>query len=85
MPSLSVIMSEEIRVVWKNGAVYNGDCVCNRVNLVAVKAGVKTNNKPRLNTLHVAENVWAVIRRCELGVVSLLACLGQFHIFSHMR
>lgn len=72
-----------MRAVWKNGAVYNGDCVCNRVNLEAVTAGVKTNNKLRLDTVHGAEICQLGIRLDELGALSQMACLGQFHILSN--
>lgn len=44
-----------MRAVWKNGAEYNGDCVGNRVNGVAVKAGVQTNNGLKPGAVRGAE------------------------------
>lgn len=44
-----------MRAVWKNGAEYNRDCVGNRVNGVAIKAGVQTNNGLRPGAVHGAE------------------------------
>lgn len=44
-----------MRAVWKNGTEYNRDCVGNRVNGVAVKAGVQTNNGLRPGAVHGAE------------------------------
>ena len=41
-----------MRAVWKNGPQHNGDCVGNRVNGVAVKAGVQPNNGFRPAVVH---------------------------------
>lgn len=65
-----------MKAVWKNRAVYNGDCVCNRVNLVAVKACVKTNNKLMLCAVHGAETCQPGIKLGMRAVVLQLAWTG---------